>query len=83
MRDKYLKMRKRNSFETNWFYDYYVKAFEEKKIGNKHRFMDRAVFESGFRLFFSNNKLIVLKALDIEFKVTLLENKKGEIINVY
>ena len=68
MREEYIKMRDTNQFDIGWFYNYY-----KEKGGS----LDFNVFQLIFRL---NND--ILKNLDTEYKLTIVQSKNGDFIKV-
>jgi len=79
MREKYLQMRKLNHFDLNWFYKYYQEKFNTTK---QNTFLPFEIFTQLFQIYLQENMNEILKRLDIEYEVQLLENKQGEVIYI-
>jgi len=71
MIDSYIKMRRTNNYDVNWFYRYFVSK------GGK---MDALTFQHTFQL---GNLDAALEHLDQEFKLNRLYDKSGRLVNVF
>jgi hypothetical protein len=71
MIDSYIKMRRTNNYDVNWFYDYFV-----SKGGN----LDPVTFQHMFQL---GNLDAALEHIDYEFKLNSLYDKSGRLVGVF
>jgi hypothetical protein len=71
MIDSYIKMRRTNNYDVNWFYKYFVSK------GGK---LDGPTFQATFHLF---NLDAALDHLDYEFKLNRLYDKSGKLVGVF
>jgi len=78
LKQKYLEMRRVNSFDLNWFYDYYLLEYDRlsEEKGYKER-LDRNEFFKVFQPVFSFNNGRILHYLDSKFSVTILTDSRG------
>ena len=75
-REQYIQTRKTNSLNIKVFYEYYVSKCKKAALPFQ-------IFSQTFPMFLNINSEQVFKKLDNEFEVTLLQDKEGNIVDVY
>ena len=68
MKQQYIQMRNKSQFDINWFYRYYIEK------GGKVDF-------NTFAMIFNLDD-VVLRNIDTEFNLTILQDKEGRFIKV-
>lgn len=77
MRNKYIEMRKSNSFDLKWFYEFYNQNFDSKK----HKpYLPFHIFSQIFGIYLQQTTQQIFDYLDKYFEVQYIENENGKII---
>ena len=71
MIDSYIRMRRTNNYDVNWFYKYFVSKGGE---------LDPTTFQAMFQL---GNLDAALEHIDHEFKLNRLYDKSGRLVGVF
>lgn len=77
-RAEYIEMRTTGRYNYDAFYRYYI-----NKRDNKIRTLPPDLFSQAFGMYFQINANTVIEHLDIEFKVSKLEDAQGNLLQIH
>jgi len=81
--EEYKHMRKSGQFRVEWFYEFYVRKFEELNPIKEYKHkLNWEEFFSIFQVYLQHTANEVLEYLDGIFDVRILTNKEGKFIMI-
>lgn len=76
-RAKYIQMRKSGQYDLAWFYEYFLKHKDEKRITPPFE-----AFHQAFNMYFQMNGGAILELLDKKMDVTKIEDQQGNLLYI-
>jgi hypothetical protein len=76
---EYIDMRKKGSYNLNWFYQYYIKNIDRSEDKNV---LPLQIFQQVFGIYLQACGKDIFAKLDAEFDISYIEDKNGKIIYI-